>query len=277
MKTYNTSKTTYSSTAKCLLLLSMLSCFVLVQASEKAPSQLSEEENTPTKLEQTMDDHFNIDFHFKNMHTWHGSVVTPGVMLATSMEFKTKNEAFVLGLWGGSSFDGQYKEFSYYTSYRFNPHFKVNLISHNNYSNSENPNIFSYDKFTSPNFVDIVFEYTVSEKVPLDLYWSTILLGNGGDYETNADGSVTDSYSTYVQMSYDVYSKGQTTVNIFAGGAFAFATEKTFYSEKANIINLGLTVEQKVSLFSHTIPVSATGFWNPETKVGALQLDITLF
>lgn len=223
------------------------------------------------------DQNFNIHMNIKNMHLWHGSVVTPGVMMASSLEYTTNNKAFTAGLWGGASFNGDYKEFSYYSNYTWFDGFKTSLISHNNYSNSEEPNILSYDKFTSPNFVDVVIEYTISEKIPLSVYWSTILCGLGGDFEKETDNTITDSYSNYLEIKYKILKKAKTQLTIFIGGAFSFTTTKTFYSEHANIVNIGLTLDQEVSLFSTKIPVSATGFWNPETKVGALQLDIQLF
>lgn len=34
-------------------------------------------------------DNFNIDLHVKNMHLWHGFVVTPGVMMTSSMEYQS--------------------------------------------------------------------------------------------------------------------------------------------------------------------------------------------
>lgn len=222
-------------------------------------------------------DNFDINFNLKNMHTWHGSVVTPGAMMATSMEYKSNNDKFIVGLWGGTSFNGTYKEFSYYTSYQFTDRFKTSFISHNNYSDSENPNIFSYDKFTSPNFVDIVLEYTVSDRLPLNIYWSTILFGQGGDFETDATGDITNSFSNYVQLSYPVLKKENTQLSLFAGGAFSFSTEKTFYSEKANIVNAGIKLDQNIKMFNTVLPVSATALWNPETKLGVLQLDIALF
>ncbi len=222
-------------------------------------------------------DNFDINLNVKNMHLWHGSLVTPGIMMATSMEYKSDNEKFVLGLWGGASTDGEYKEFSYYTAYNFTNNFNVSLISHNNYSNAEEVNIFSYDKYTSPNFIDVVFTYTVSEKVPLTLYWSTILFGNGGDYETDDEGSATDSYSTYTEVRYQLFPNKKTNLTLFAGGAFSFITEKTFYSENTNLTNLGLCLSREVDILSRKIPVAATAFWNPETKIGALQLDIKLF
>lgn len=224
-----------------------------------------------------IDNNFSINLDLKNMHLWHGSVVTPGAMIASAMEYNSTNQKFTVGLWGGASFNGDYKEFSYYTTYRFTTNFNASLISHNNYSNAEAVNIFSYDKYTSPNFVDIVLEYTVSKEVPLTFYWSTILFGNGGDYETNTDGAHTNSFSNYAEIRYTFFQQQKTQLSIFAGGAFSFATEKTFYSESANITNLGLTLSRDINILSQNLPVSATAFWNPETKVGALQLAISLF
>lgn len=220
---------------------------------------------------------FNANLSLKNMHTWHGGVVTPGVMMASSIEFKTTDNKFIAGLWGGASFDGSYKEFSYYATYKFVENFNLSLISHNNYSNSANPDIFSYDKHSSPNFVDIVLEYTVSDDVPLTAYWSTILFGNGGDYVINNNGKEEDSYSTYAELRYKFFAKENTNLSLFVGGAFSFVTEKTFYSQAANFTNLGIKLEQKVNLFSKQIPVTAMGFWNPESKIGVLELGISLF
>ncbi|WP_372773874.1 hypothetical protein [Mangrovibacterium sp.] len=227
--------------------------------------------------EQSIADNFSVNLELKNMHLWHGFVVTPGAMIASSIEYVSANEKFIAGLWGGASFNGNYKEFSYYSTYRLSNNFKLSLISHNNYSDYDEPNIFSYNKKTSPNFVDIVAEYTLSDDVPLTIYWSTILFGNGGDYEINEDGSTTNSFSNYAELRYTLFPHQDTKLTLFAGGAFSFATEKTFYSENANVVNLGLTVSHDVTLLAKKFPVSGTAFWNPESKVGALQLAISLF
>jgi hypothetical protein len=234
--------------------------------------------NTLKAQEETsVSDNFNFDLDIKNMHLWHGFVVTPGVMMASSVGFVTTNQKFIAGLWGGANYNGTYKEFSYYTKYNFTERFNASLISHNNYSDYEDPNIFSYNKFTSPNFVDVVLEYTLSDEMPFTFYWSTILFGNGGDFETGADGSVANSYSNYAELRYQFFHKMPTRLSFFAGAAFSFFTEKTFYSESANFVNLGLSLIHEVNFFSRKFPVNATAFWNPESKIGALQLAIKLF
>ncbi|MGQ1948049.1 hypothetical protein ACT3CD_13210 [Geofilum sp. OHC36d9] len=232
---------------------------------------------TPIYAQDSAVSHFNLDLRLKNMHLWQGFVVTPGAMMATSMEYTTNDQKFVAGIWGGAGFDGTYKEFSYYTTYRFTNNFQAQLISHNNYSQIENPKIFSYDKYTSPNFLDIVLSYTASERMPLSILWSTILFGQGGDYVNETDGTVTDSYSNYVELNYLFMADKQIQIKAFVGGAFSFVTEKTFYSTSPAIVNMGVTLSQDVKFLNKKIPVSGTAFWNPESGKGALQIDIMLF
>lgn len=227
--------------------------------------------------ETSVSDNFSLALDLKNMHLWHGSVVTPGVMVASSIEYISANQKFVAGLWGGANYNGAYKEFSYYTKYCITNNFNLSFISHNNYSDYDDPNIFSYNKVSSPNFVDVVLEYTLSTEIPLTFYWSTILFGNGGDFETETDGSHINSYSNYAELRYRFFRKKPTQLSVFAGGAFSFFTEKTFYSKSANLVNLGMTLNHEVNFLSKEIPVVATAFWNPESNIGALQLAISIF
>ncbi len=220
---------------------------------------------------------FSGHLSLRNMHMWHGYVVTPGVMTATSIEYNSKNSKLTLGLWGGASFDGSYKEYSYYGVYRFTDNFCTEVVSHNNYSSIEDPEIFSYDKMSSPNFVDVALIYFVSEKIPLKLYWGTIIGGNGQDYEEDENGKITDSYSNYVEMKYRLWKKEDFSLSAFAGGAFSFTTEKTFYSERPNFVNIGLTLNRSVEVLSKKIPIELNAIWNPESGKGVLQIDIPLF
>ncbi|MGQ1786376.1 MULTISPECIES: hypothetical protein [unclassified Saccharicrinis] len=215
----------------------------------------------------------------RNMHMWRGFVVTPGVMTSTALEYNDRSGKLTLGLWGGASFDGTFKEYSYYGVYRFADNFYVEVVSHNNYSSQDEEDIdmFSYAKETSPNFVDIALGYTVSEEVPLTLFWATILAGQGQDYEVDENGDRTDSYSNYVEAKYRLHNKGGYQLSAFAGGAFSFSTEKTFYSKGANFVNIGLTLSKSVEVFNKKIPVNFNGIWNPESGKGVLQIDVVLF
>lgn len=215
----------------------------------------------------------------RNMHMWRGFVVTPGAMTSVALEYNSKNEKLTLGLWGGASFNGTFKEYSYYGVYRFADNFYAEVVSHNNYSsqNEEDIDMFSYNKETSPNFVDIALGYTISEEVPLTLFWATILGGQAGDYEEDENGEKTNSYSNYAEAKYRLYNKDGYQLSAFAGGAFSFSTDKTFYSKGANFVNIGLTLNKEVEVFSKKIPMAFNGIWNPESGKGVLQIDIALF
>lgn len=220
---------------------------------------------------------FDGHLSLKNMHMWRGFVVTPGAMTSGSLEYTSRDSKFTLGLWGGASFDGSFKEYSYYAVYRFSDNFYTEIVSHNNYSNMEDPDMFSYDKEVSPNFVDIALGYTISEQFPLKIFWATILAGQASDYEEDEDGNVTDSYSNYLELKYRVYNKDGYRLSAFAGGAFSFSTDKTFYSDEANFVNIGLTLNKSIEVFSKEIPVEFNGIWNPESGKGVLEINVALF
>lgn len=237
---------------------------------------------------------FNISAHVKNMHIWHGFVVHPGAVLATSLEYNSRNSKFTFGLWGGASFSNidvynedkdesvsaYYKEVSLYAVYRFSDNFFVEAVSHNNYTGVEERgddlNYWSYDKTQGYNFVDVSFGANVSKNT--SLYLATILGGGSGDYEVQEDGDLKDSWTHYLELKSKVWEKNDYKLSLFVGGAWSFTTDKTFYTEGAgNIINVGASLNKKLNLGNINIPVEVTAMWNPEKQKTVIQLDITLF
>jgi hypothetical protein len=135
---------------------------------------------------------FNIGLHLKNMHLWHGFVVTPAPMLATNLDFNSRDKKLKFGLWGTAGFSptdvtnksgdlvsATYKELSVYTFYRFFDKFFIEAISHNNYTyigveeTGDVLHYWSYDKTQGYNFVDLNFGYQVTKST--SLYLATIL------------------------------------------------------------------------------------------------------
>ncbi|RMA64342.1 hypothetical protein [Ulvibacter antarcticus] len=247
-----------------------------------------------TEVEKDVYKAFNASAHLKNMHTWHGFVVHPGAMLATSLEYNTRNTKFTFGVWGGASFStidienketgekesAYYKEFSIYSVYRFSDKFFIEAVSHNNYTGVEERgdklNYWSYDKTQGYNFVDVNFGYYVTPNTLL--YLATIVGGGSGDYELQEDGSLKDSWTQYFEVKSKVWEKGGYKLSLFAGGAWSFTTDKTFYTEGAgNIINVGAAFGKDVNIGNYNIPIEVTAMWNPEKEKTILQLDITLF
>jgi len=237
---------------------------------------------------------FSVGAHLKNMHTWHGFVVHPGAMLATNIEYNSRNKKFTFGFWGGASFStvdvenkntgekesAYYQEFSIYSKYRFSDKFFIEAVSHNNYTGVEERgdklNYWSYDKTQGYNFVDVNLGYNISPNTLL--YLATIVGGGSGDYELQEDGTFKDSWTHYFEISSKVWKNEDSSLSLFAGGAWSFITDKTFYTEgKGNIINVGVTFNKQISIKSYVLPVDVTAMWNPEKEKTVLQLDITLF
>lgn len=238
---------------------------------------------------------FSAGAHLKNMHLWHGFVVTPGPMIATNLEYNSRNSKFTLGVWGGTSFGAStdivnkntgvqtaahYQEFSLYTKYRFSDSFFIEAVSHNNYTGVEERgdvlNYWSYDKTQGYNFVDINFGYLINPNTLL--YFATIINGGSGDYEVQTNGSLKNSWTHYLEVSSKVWEKDDASLTLFTGGAWSFATDKTFYTESAgNIINVGATFNKNIQLGSYNLPVGVTAMWNPEKEKTVLQVDFTIF
>ncbi|WP_308993927.1 hypothetical protein QLS71_001125 [Mariniflexile litorale] len=237
---------------------------------------------------------FNAGAHLKNMHLWHGFVVHPGAVFATNLEYNSRNKKFTFGLWGGASFTSvdvvnkntgdyvgaNYKEFSIYTMYRFSDKFFIEAVSHNNYTGVEERgdklHYWSYDKTQGYNFVDLNFGYMVTDNTLL--YLATILAGRSGDYEVQSDGSVKDSWTHYLEIKSKVWEKDDYKLSLFAGGAWSFITDKTFYTEGVgNFINVGASLSKDIHIGNYRMPVEVTAMWNPEKEKAVLQLDLTIF
>lgn len=237
---------------------------------------------------------FNAGVHLKNMHLWHGFVVAPGAMIATNLEFNSRDKKFNFGVWGGASFAGTdvtnnttgetnsayYKEFSIYTSYKFSDKFFIEAVSHNNYTGVEERgdalHYWSYDITQGYNFVDVNFGYNITPNTLL--YLATIVGGGSGDYEVQEDGSFKNSWTHYFEVKSKVWERENTSLSLFAGGAWSFLTDKTFYTQnKGNIINVGATLSKNLEFGNYNLPVDVTAMWNPEAEKTVLQVDFTIF
>ncbi|MDO7171692.1 hypothetical protein [Mariniflexile sp. AS56] len=256
-----------------------------------------DEKTELSEVERATDDDykaFTAGAHLKNMHTWHGFVVHPGAVFATNLEFNSRDKKFTFGVWGGASLTSvdvvnkntgdyvgaNYKEFSIYTVYRFSDKFFAEAVSHNNYTGVEERgdklHYWSYDKTQGYNFVDLNFGYMVTDNTLL--YLATILAGGSGDYEVQNDGSFKDSWTHYLEIKSKVWEKDDYKLSLFAGGAWSFTTDKTFYTEGAgNLINVGASLSKNVHIGNYKMPVEVTAMWNPEKEKTVLQLDLTIF
>ncbi|MGJ8744801.1 hypothetical protein [Polaribacter sp.] len=120
-RTLCTSKTTEQINLRTLI----LSIFILF-----AFQTIDAQENNTKEEYQA----YTLGRHLKIMHLWHGFVVHSGELFATNLEHNFKNSKFTLGVLAIASFEGvevwnettqryvkaNYKEFSIYSSNRFN-------------------------------------------------------------------------------------------------------------------------------------------------------------
>lgn len=272
-----------------------LSNIVIAQDQDQDQDQDQEPEEVVEEMEEK-DDYkaFTLGGHLKNMHTWHGFVVQSGPIFATNLEFNSRNSKFTFGFWGGASFTGtdvwnatseeyvnaNYKEFSIYAVYRFSDKFFAEAVTHNNFTGVEERgdklHYWRYDKTQGYNFVDLNFGYKVTPNTLV--YLATIIGGGSGDYEVQTDGALKDSWTQYLEVKSKVWEKGNSKLSLFAGGAWSFMTDKTFYTEGAgNVINVGAALAKKIKIANYELPVEVMAMWNPEKEITVLQLDITLF
>ncbi len=237
---------------------------------------------------------FATHLHLKNMHIWHGFIVHPGPMIASTLAYHSRNKKVTLGVWGGASFGsgpvgqdtngnnitGFYKELSMYAVYQLSDKLYIEAVSHNNYTGvterGEKLNYFGYERTQRYNFIDCNVGYQISKN--LSLYFATILFGQSQDYEVKEDGSIENNWTHYLEAKAKILKKETYQITGTIAGAFSLVTEKTFYTkEKANFINIAIAISKNVTLGTYIIPVEVTAMWNPESKQAVLQADLKLF
>ena len=116
----------------------------------------------------------------QNMHLWRGLQVADGAVLAADLNLGLFDDGLRIGLWGGTDFTGDYKEFDYYVSYSV-AGFTFAVWDIFNYS-PELPfskDIFYYNKYSTSHVLEFSVAYNFDTKlnVPLRLYWATIFAG----------------------------------------------------------------------------------------------------
>lgn len=225
----------------------------------------------------------NMKANLQNMHLWRGMEVTDGFVLTTDLSIADRHKHFRAGLWGGMNANGSYKEFDYYLSYTLG-RFSVSLWDTYNFSpdaDYNNKEIFNYKAKETGRFIDATVSYTVSEKLPLSLNWSTILFGRDRD-GLNAK----NRYSTFAYAEYPVWRNEDWEIKPGIGAAFALspgkdaegnATHEHFYGESAGIVHISLTSTYQLAIGKLKFPVTLLALWNPQSSQGYLQIGIQLF
>lgn len=224
----------------------------------------------------------HLEAHLQNMHLWRGMEVTDGFVLTTDLSVTDKKEHFRAGLWGGTNQNGSYKEFDYYLSYTWR-RFNIAVWDIYNFSPGaeyNNEEFFNYKSKETGCFIDATLSYTLSERYPLHLSWSTILYGRDRDEQNGKN-----RYSTFIYVEYPVWKSDKWEVSPGMGGAFAlssgkdangYSTSRHFYGTSAGIVHLSLVTTYQLFAFKKTFPVTVLALWNPQNNKGFLQIGVRL-
>lgn len=231
----------------------------------------------------TVNAQLNWKTNLQSMHLWRGMEVTDGLVLTTDLSLTDRHKHFRAGIWGGTNINGSYKEFNYYLSYTYRRLGVAVWDTYNfspgaDYNNSE---FFNYKARETGRFIDATVSYTLSEKYPLFVSWSTILYGRDRDVLNSQN-----RYSTFVYAEYPVWKNESWEVKPGIGAAFALAPGKSldgqrstvhFYGEEAGIVHIALSTTYQLMLFQHPFPITMMALWNPQSDKGYLQIGIQLF
>ena len=244
-------------------------CLCLYAGAQETPAVKAD------SVKQKRDIPVDINLQIRSMYIWRGFKVSNAPITDVDMHYNlTKDKALRVGVWGGASFTGDYKEFDYFVSYSKN-NYSFSIWDVNNFSDYPDADLFSYNPKNTSHFIDVRAGYKFGDAFPLSVDWTTIILGR--DTHVKANGDLSNSYSNYAELGYRLFKEGSTELHVFVGGGFAFGRDKNFYGDKPNIVNAGLTINKDLILFNYHMPIAATAMFNPEKKYGALSLVVNVF
>ncbi len=212
----------------------------------------------------------------QNMHLWRGMEVADGVVITTDVSISDKSDEFTLGVWGGVNTSGTYKEFDYYAKYSKN-RLEVSVWDIYNFSPSADYNIqdvFNYKAADSGRFIDATIAYTLTDKYPLKLSWSTIIYGRDRGVH-----NVENKYSTFCAAEYPIYNRSKWRCDLGVGGAFALnssASGANFYGEKGGIVEATMKLTYNLEIGNYDMPITVLMMLNPQDRGGYLQLSAQL-
>jgi len=243
-------------------------CLCLYGAAQDTTARKKDTSNV--KKYQPID----INLQVRNLYIWRGFRVSNSPIADADLHYSTRDGNFAVGLWGGEGFDGLYREFDYYVSYKTSG-FNFSVWDINNFTDYPNANLFNYNPGSTSHFIDVTAGYQFGNSFPLSINWSTIVAGR--DTHVNADGSLGQNYSNYVVLDYRVWKQGTSDVHLFVAGGFAFGQQENFYGSKPNVVNTGITLDKDLRIFTYHMPLAVTGMVSPEHKYGAIQLVFNVF
>lgn len=234
--------------------------------------------------------HYNAGL--ETSHLWRGLEVGNGLIFNNDVSISDNNGHFKVGLWGGMSTDGDYKEADVY--FNFN-HSGFNLAVWDLWNFSPgidgNGKYFTWAADRTSHLTDVAISYDFKPECnfPLTLTWATLVQGRDrGNVMRDADGRIVDPdaqnvYSTFVQAAYRIYEDEDWNVDASVGGAFAlnpydkkYGYNNNLYGKHAGVTDVRLGATYKLKIGKYTLPVGGQMMWNPEASKAYFRATVTL-
>lgn len=236
--------------------------------------------------------HYNAGL--ETSHLWRGLEVGNGLIFNNDVSISDNNGHFKLGLWGGMSTDGDYKEADVY--FNFN-HSGFNLAVWDLWNFSEgipgNGKYFTWAADRTSHLTDVAISYDFKPmcNFPLTLTWATLVQGRDrGNVARDDNGKIVDPlneaqnvYSTFVQAAYRIYEDEDWNVDASVGGAFAlnpydkkYGLNNNLYGKHAGVTDVRLGATYKLKIGKYTLPVGGQMMWNPEASKAYFRATVTL-
>lgn len=210
---------------------------------------------------------FDVSADLVSRYIWRGLPLSLSSNIQPSVSLSRGNLS--LGAWGSYSFSTGYSETDLSLSYDLGP-FTVGIFDYynedeNDLSVNDYGNFRGNDSINTPHTLEGSVTFNGTENLPLSFTVATFFYGADKD-ENNKN-----YYSTYLEAAYTL-SLDNSEVRFFLGGT----TGCGFYSDKAAIVNAGLTASHNLKITdSFSLPVYTSLIVNPDVNDVFLVLGLT--
>ena len=140
------------------------------------------------------------------------------------------------------------------------------------YNNKE---FFNYRARETGRFWDFRSYYTISDNLPLQLSWNTVVFGR----DRNSINTQ-NKYSSFVFGEYPLYKKESLEVRGRVGYSFALNNDgekSNFFARKAGFNEISLILSKRLEIGGYGIPLGLWSMWNPVDNHSFLQFSVQLY
>ena len=217
---------------------------------------------------------WDMSFAFKTMNVFRG--LLPSRAPTFSTQAGIAYNRFILGFYGGASFNGVYTETDLIAMY-YRPKWDVHLEWYYNFTegitNIPAPSgFFDFNPETTRGLLDLIFHLRPSEGWLISS--STFLYGRDRPSLPEDDASGIplrrgdQRYTQYLEVAYN-WKRGKNKLQVHIGGSFSWndPSGPTFYGDRPGLNNMGVSFSRTLLRSeSITLPIKATAYLNAVTN-----------